>query len=142
LIERRGIGINLSCDENVSVYCSPEMMITAVASVLLNSVDSFDRFNKKNKEVIVTAHRNKTDLEITVADNGPGIPTDHLSEVFNPCFTTKTRSLGLGKTIALRIVEAHGGNIQVESRYGEETRVVLTIPVFGKDSKTDVEEEV
>ncbi len=141
LIERKDVRINLSCDGSVSIYCSPEMMVTAVANILLNAVESFDHVYKKSKEVVVTAHRNKTDLEITVADNGQGIPSDHLSEVFNPFFTTKTRGMGLGLTTARRIAEAHGGNIQVESRCGEETRVVLTVPVVGKDAKTDLEKE-
>lgn len=142
LIESKGITISLSCKRSVSIYCSPEMMVTAIVNILLNAVESFDHIYKKSKQVIVTTHLNKTDLEISVADNGQGIPSDHLSEAFEPFFTTKTRGIVLGLATARRIAKAHGGDIQIESKYGEETRVVLIVPVVGKGSKTDMEKEV
>jgi two-component system sensor histidine kinase HydH len=70
-------------------------------------------------------------LILTVADTGSGIAPELLPRVFEPYVTTKTRGLGLGLAIARRIVEAHGGRIEVESRAGQGTRFRVTLPREG-----------
>lgn len=67
-------------------------------------------------------------LTLTVADNGPGIAADVLPRIFDPYFTTKPGGLGLGLTIARRIVEAHGGALTVDSD-GRGTRFHVSLPV-------------
>jgi len=64
-----------------------------------------------------------------VTDTGAGIPPESLPRIFDPYFTTKTKGLGLGLAIARRIVEAHGGQIEVESRpeRGSLFRVLLPL---------------
>jgi len=61
-------------------------------------------------------------------DTGPGIPPDHLGEIFAPYHTTKTEGTGLGLMIVQRIVREHGGEIEVDSRPGEGTTFVLYFP--------------
>ncbi len=56
-----------------------------------------------------------------VRDNGPGIPEQAREEIFNPYYTTRAEGTGLGLTISSRIVERHGGFIDVDSRPGETT---------------------
>lgn len=70
-------------------------------------------------------------IRITVADDGPGIPSDHLARIFEPFFTTKPagQGTGLGLPIAKGIVAEHGGAIEVESEPGRGTTFVLTLPV-------------
>jgi signal transduction histidine kinase len=70
-------------------------------------------------------------MTLTVEDTGPGISPDLLPRVFEPYVTTKTKGLGLGLTIARRIVEAHGGRIEVESGPGRRTRFRVMLPVDG-----------
>ncbi len=67
-------------------------------------------------------------VALTVSDTGPGIPPDVLPRIFDPYFTTRPGGLGLGLTIARRIVEAHGGAIEVESRPGEGARFRVLLP--------------
>jgi signal transduction histidine kinase len=54
-------------------------------------------------------------VEISVADNGPGIPKEHLERIFQPFFTTEQNGTGLGLAISKRIITAHKGNIRVNS---------------------------
>lgn len=65
---------------------------------------------------------------------GCGIPPEHLERVFDPFFTTKHKSLiregtGLGLAIAHRIIEEHGGSIELSSEVGKGTSVFINIPL-------------
>ncbi|MBW1773585.1 MAG: MCP four helix bundle domain-containing protein [Deltaproteobacteria bacterium] len=66
---------------------------------------------------------------IRLTDKGPGIPATVQKKVFEPFFTTKEEGSGLGLSIALRIVEEHGGWLDVSSTEGEGTTFVITLPI-------------
>ncbi len=68
-------------------------------------------------------------IQIDVTDTGPGIPSDRISRIFDPFYTTKEKGLGLGMAIAHRIIEDHKGAIDVESRVGIGTSFILHLPV-------------
>ncbi len=67
-------------------------------------------------------------VEICVADEGMGIPTEVLDHIFDPFFTTKSEGSGLGLPTVHRIVEGHGGVVKVESRVGSGTAIRLRMP--------------
>lgn len=66
---------------------------------------------------------------ITVADQGKGIAPEHLPSIFRPFFTTKGHGTGLGLSLARRIVEAHGGTINVRSEVGKGTQFTIHLPI-------------
>lgn len=66
---------------------------------------------------------------IAIVDRGPGLSPEARSNLFRPFFTTKSRGTGLGLPTAKRLVELHGGSIDVDSRTGEGTTVTVTLPV-------------
>jgi len=70
-------------------------------------------------------------IEVEVADTGPGIPAHDLPHIFEPFFTTKgvTGGTGLGLTISREIVRSHHGEKRVESRRGQETRFIVSLPL-------------
>ena len=65
---------------------------------------------------------------IRIQDTGVGIAADHLEHIFDPYFTTKPKSSGLGLAASLSIVRNHGGHIAVESRVGAGTRFFIYLP--------------
>ena len=65
---------------------------------------------------------------VRVSDTGPGIPEEILEKVFDPFFTTKKGGTGLGLSICYTIVRAHGGEIELRSRPGEGTTVLVSLP--------------
>ncbi len=68
-------------------------------------------------------------VEIEFTDTGVGIPEEHINNIFDPFYTTKSKGMGLGLSISYGIVERHGGQIQVESKVGEGTTFVVRLPV-------------
>ena len=72
-------------------------------------------------------------VRVSVRDNGTGIPEDILGRIFDPFFTTKagTGGTGLGLSISHEIVEEHGGTMEVDTKLGEFTEFVITIPRQG-----------
>ena len=65
---------------------------------------------------------------VTVSDTGRGIPPEHLANIFRPFFTTKRRGTGLGLSLVSRIVEAHGGRVEVSSTPGQGSEFMVWLP--------------
>jgi signal transduction histidine kinase len=65
---------------------------------------------------------------VKITDTGPGISEEALEKVFDPFFTTKKGGTGLGLSICYTIVKAHGGEIELRSRLGEGTTVLVSLP--------------
>jgi signal transduction histidine kinase len=65
---------------------------------------------------------------VEVRDSGSGIRSDDLSQVFDPFYSTKVGGTGLGLAIVNRIVERHGGSVEIESRVGVGTTLRLWLP--------------
>ncbi len=70
----------------------------------------------------------KPAFQIEVSDNGGGIPTDQLENVFSPFYTTKSQGTGLGMAIAHRTVEAHGGTISMGASDSGGAKVSILLP--------------
>jgi signal transduction histidine kinase len=70
---------------------------------------------------------------LEVADRGPGIAPEAERQIFNPFFTTKASGTGLGLPISVRIVEEHGGTIEVQSRSGGGTTFRVLLPLAGDE---------
>jgi PAS domain S-box-containing protein len=67
-------------------------------------------------------------VHVLVEDDGPGIPDADRARIFEPLFTTKAKGMGLGLALCKRIVEAYGGDIQIDSVPGEGTTVRIALP--------------
>ena len=68
-------------------------------------------------------------VEIEFTDTGPGIPPEHLSRILDPFFTTKEKGTGLGLSVVYGLIERHGGKLDISSRVGVGTTVVIWLPV-------------
>jgi signal transduction histidine kinase len=78
-------------------------------------------------------------IRVEVEDTGPGIPEEALGKIFDPFYSTKPpgEGTGLGLAICLRILEADGGRIHVQSKEGEGTSFTILLPIFGVKHATE-----
>jgi len=85
-------------------------------NLLVNGLDAAAANPSEERRVSVKASRNRGgDIEVSVCDNGPGIPPAQLPRLFEPFFTTKPDGMGMGISIARTIVQAHNGRIWAEN---------------------------
>jgi two-component system sensor histidine kinase HydH len=84
--------------------------------------------NGGSLNVWLLKNQEKDGIKIQVQDTGAGISEDDLTHIFDPYFTTKASGTGLGLAIAHNIIEAHDGEIKVDSRLGRGTTVTILLP--------------
>jgi signal transduction histidine kinase len=72
-------------------------------------------------------------VELIISDTGSGIAPDQLAQIFQPFYTTKAHGIGLGLPITRRLIEDHGGSLQVESQLGYGTTVTIHLPVLSEE---------
>ncbi|MBC7803618.1 MAG: hypothetical protein H7Y16_07050 [Candidatus Parcubacteria bacterium] len=111
------------------VSCSPSQINQVILNLLSNAAQA-----TKDGEGVITVRtgvRGVREVTVEIADNGAGIPADVLPKIFDPFFTTKEvgKGTGLGLSICYKIVENHGGKLEVQSKPGLGTRFVLVLPI-------------
>lgn len=96
-------------------------------NLYLNSLQAMEQ----GGALTVTARMGEKEgtVQIVVQDSGSGIAAENLDRIMDPYFTTKPQGSGLGLAMVHKIMEEHGGGVQVTSRLGEGTTVTLTLPV-------------
>jgi two-component system sensor histidine kinase HydH len=77
---------------------------------------------------ISLARRDEKIVRLTITDTGVGIPGKDLPRVFDPYFTTRPSGTGLGLAIVQKIIEAHGGEVRLESEPGKGTTATILLP--------------
>jgi PAS domain S-box-containing protein len=108
-----------------------ELMSDAMHQVFLNLVLNAVEAMPTGGRLLVQTSRTQQPpgIEIEFADEGVGIPPDELDHLFDPFYTTKTNSLGLGLFVSQSIVQQHGGHIEVDSRPDEGTSFAVWLPL-------------
>ncbi len=107
-----------------------------VRQVLANLIDNATKYSDTGTEVAIQIHRKPTELVFSITDQGPGIPEEYLERVFDRMYRVEheqhpnhASGIGLGLSICKGLVEAHGGNIWIESEVGKGTSCLFTIPL-------------
>jgi two-component system sensor histidine kinase HydH len=86
--------------------------------VLINLLDNALAVTPDDRKVRASVLEDGRDLVFSVRDHGPGVPESERVRIFEPFHTTKVRGTGLGLAVARRIVELHGGSIEVDDAPG------------------------
>lgn len=115
---------NLAPDQ--LIHCNCQSMVGALMNLVNNALQS--QPGPIDIEVSCTLTANNQ-LQICVADNGPGIASDVLRNLQEPFFTTKSQGTGLGLTVVRSIVNAHHGEFELQSETGKGSRAIVVLPV-------------
>jgi two-component system, NtrC family, sensor kinase len=117
------------CEELPAVPCDQSQIQQVVLNLLLNAAEATQ--SRPDRHVAVATAATGASVEFTVSDNGEGIPPENLAKIFHPFFTTKSegKGVGLGLAVSYGIIEAHGGNIDVESKVGQGTTFTVSLPL-------------
>lgn len=124
------------------IRCAPEQIHQVLLNLIQNAFKALRRWDVSRgdssrgqieKRVIVSLDAFETDdlrsmIRVTIEDNGPGIPRENLEKIFIPFFTTDPSGTGLGLPICRKIIQAHGGSIEVSSVPGVTTQFRIILP--------------
>jgi two-component system NtrC family sensor kinase len=106
------------------VWADADRLKQILLNLVLNAIDA----SPQGSEVTVEMRSVRQGVLIEVTDRGPGIPADHLENIFNPFFTTKETGTGLGLALVHQMVVEHGGQISVDSTPGRGSVFRVTLP--------------
>jgi len=139
LTKENNISLKLgSCSENDLVQGDEDTLEQVFSNLITNAI----RYNKPKGQVIINIRENKDFIVTGVQDTGIGISKDHLTFIFDQFYRVKRtedqkiKGTGLGLSIAKKIVEAHGGSIQVSSEEGKGSTFTVLLPKAEKDILT------
>jgi signal transduction histidine kinase len=125
--KNKGVDLITEKQDNLPpVMADGEKIKQVMVNLILNGIQAIE---KKGEMVIKTYTRgDKVIAEFT--DTGPGIPREHLENIFNPFFTTKDTGTGLGLAISYQIMKMHHGAIEVESSEGKGSTFRMILPAL------------
>lgn len=126
----KDIKINSEIPENIEWTVEVNMLTSVMRNLIINAI----KFSSRNSVIKVITRQLNNELEISVADNGTGMPGEVVKKLFRNEFiesqrgTENEKGSGLGLTICKEFVEMHGGKIWAESNPGVGTTVTFTLP--------------
>ncbi len=125
--EASSLGITLQAEIPAglpSISMDPEKLTQALINIMKNGMQAMER----GGTLRIEARPAKEGVEVVISDSGSGIPPEQMETIFDYYYTTKEKGVGLGLPIAHRIIEAHGGQLKIESQVGSGTKVTVTLP--------------
>lgn len=129
--EEKKITLHIECPDNLSANVNPPLIEQALVNLVGNAI----KYSTDGKTVTLHARQEAGKLILSVEDQGFGIERQHLDRLFERFYRVdKGRSrqeggTGLGLSIVKHIAQAHGGEVSVQSRFGEGSRFTLTLPL-------------
>jgi PAS domain S-box-containing protein len=125
--ERRGVRVEAhGLESGIVVAADGPRLRQVFANVLKNAIEAAERQPDARVELRLFLRQQSAVVE--VADNGVGMEPEHREKIFVPFFTTKPTGTGLGMAIVKKVMDLHGGEIEIESAAARGTRVRLVIP--------------
>jgi len=122
------VRIFISGDVNTRIKGEEESLKSLFNNLISNSIDAMD----KDPKLTIKFCRKDQWLVTEMADNGRGMSAENIKKLFTPFFTTKSRGTGLGLAIVKKIVDDHGGKLEIESEEGKGTTCRVYLPAGDK----------
>ncbi|MDH3686945.1 MAG: HAMP domain-containing histidine kinase, partial [Myxococcales bacterium] len=132
-IEKLGVLVTRDLPASTHLNGDADKLRRVVINLVGNALDSFEENPDGNAALDIETGENLagTEVWLRVRDNGPGMDAERIGRIFTPFYTSKSRGTGLGLAISKKVVDAHGGSIEVHSEPGHGTEFVVTLPKDG-----------
>jgi len=131
------VDVNVSSSEIPDVYCNRSQIGQVFLNIIINAIQAIKQQKRADLgHVYIKVYKDQEYACINIKDDGPGIPKENLSKIFNPFFTTKEvgQGTGLGLSISYDIVvKKHNGIFNVVSTIGEGSEFIVKLPMEKKD---------
>jgi signal transduction histidine kinase len=146
LIAGHKVMVMLEEEPRLSLHADFGLMTQALSNIMRNAIEAMLEHSSCDGERTHLrlwaqrrrwrdeSGRSQTRIALCVQDSGPGISDDVRDRIFNPFFTTRTTGTGLGLAIVHRIIDAHGGHIQIDNVKPHGARIELCLPGKRADS--------
>ena len=128
--KRMAVDVRREADSSGPVHGDPEQLRRVVINLVSNALDALEESEEPELRLDVTVGENLagTEVWLKVRDNGPGMEKKIASKIFNPFFTTKETGTGQGLALARKVIDAHGGSIEVETASRRGSEMIVTLP--------------
>ncbi|MEI0799318.1 ATP-binding protein [Brachyspira intermedia] len=136
-IEKNNVNIDIKFDkDNLVLKLDEKYIKQSLINIIQNAIDAMsDNADNKKKEIFIKLKTVDNYAVISIKDTGIGIKEESLGKIFEPYFTTKRHGTGLGLTNVVRIIEAHNGNVTIESEYGKGSEFIIKLPLQQENQK-------
>ncbi|ASJ20341.1 two-component system sensor histidine kinase NtrB [Brachyspira hampsonii] len=136
-IEKNNVNIDIKFDkDNLILKLDEKYIKQSLINIIQNAIDAMgDNADDKKKEIFIKLKTIDNYAVISIKDTGIGIKEEDLGKIFEPYFTTKRHGTGLGLTNVVRIIEAHNGNVTIESEYGKGSEFIIKLPLQQENQK-------
>ena len=136
-IEKNNVNIDVKFDkDNLILKLDEKYIKQSLINIIQNAIDAMsDNADDKKKEIFIKLKTVDNYAVISIKDTGIGIKEESLGKIFEPYFTTKRHGTGLGLTNVVRIIEAHNGNVTIESEYGKGSEFIIKLPLKQENQK-------
>jgi two-component system sensor histidine kinase HydH len=129
-INKNGYQINRRFASDIpEIRADPGLLYQAFLNILINSMQAMP----EGGAIYIELFANGNTLTILFSDEGPGISDETLNKIWEPFFTTKDKGSGLGLPIVKKIIEGHGGTIEIDNGPHRGAQVTVTLPVEGTE---------
>jgi two-component system, NtrC family, nitrogen regulation sensor histidine kinase NtrY len=122
-LQQKGIALRLKTQDNIFIEGDPALLEQVMINLIANSVHALDE--QTHPAIIISAELQGQQAVVSVADNGKGIHSKEISEIFTPFFSTRKEGSGIGLSLSKQIVSLHQGTIKVRSEKGVGTTMLL-----------------
>lgn len=129
-------GINLeyqNIDDEIYVDGDYKRLKQVLINLIKNSMEAIKEKNNSNGNINLTGKIENSDYVITLLDNGVGIDSNTMKDIYKPFFTTKQDGTGLGVCFSKEVIDAHNGDIKYYTDFGKWTKVIIKLPLKNSD---------
>ncbi len=125
-----GVEVHLKLAEVTPLELNPGHFGQVFFNLMSNALDALKGQQERAGRISLASEQLADSVRVRISDNGPGMPPEVVKQAFVPFYTTKSvgSGTGLGLTVCRDIVQAHGGTIQVKSRPGVGTQILISLP--------------